>query len=442
MVADALRSECRGLNVDSGANLIVVGYLYGNPPQENSYTFVIKYDETLNVIWEVVSSGNGGGQPWAVTVGPTNEIIVGGRFWGTLTLGDHSVTAHPFTYNSFVAKISADGATEWLRAGGSTQPESHDEGATALAVDDSGSVYVAGQYRRTATFDGHTVPIIGGRDLYVIKYSHEGVIQWLDHFGSTGYDWASDIMVRSDGSITVTGLSLGAMFLRHISDHGRKLCHGVADGSSSGSVLLANEDGVTYLVGRVMDAAFQFGSTTIPYSSASFVAPIDGCAIASQPLIVTAPQVSVFGGSASTTHDGDFIIAAHFGGAIVLDPDSSSPITLSAPGGAVRAFVARVLPAHVSTEPPIRTESEAPFTVFPNPTGYLTKVRLCVPFDQPARVEIIDLLGRRVSVVLDEPLEAGTHTRTFDASALPSGVYLVRLTAGGRSETRKVVVAR
>jgi putative ABC transport system permease protein len=48
-----------------------------------------------------------------------------------------------------------------------------------------------------------------------------------------------------------------------------------------------------------------------------------------------------------------------------------------------------------------------------------------------AAVEVVvyDGLGRRVSVLLDKAVEAGTHRARIDASALPAGVYLVRVTA-------------
>ena len=60
----------------------------------------------------------------------------------------------------------------------------------------------------------------------------------------------------------------------------------------------------------------------------------------------------------------------------------------------------------------------------------------------PARLEVFDLLGRRVSTLVDGPVAAGPQTATFDARGLPSGTYLVRLTGGEASVTQTVTVVR
>ncbi len=62
------------------------------------------------------------------------------------------------------------------------------------------------------------------------------------------------------------------------------------------------------------------------------------------------------------------------------------------------------------------------------------------------RLEVFDLTGRRVAVPLDAPLAAGTHTVAWNGAdaggrRLANGVYLVRLDAGGRRETRRIVLA-
>jgi hypothetical protein len=45
-------------------------------------------------------------------------------------------------------------------------------------------------------------------------------------------------------------------------------------------------------------------------------------------------------------------------------------------------------------------------------------------------------------VLVSDEKPAGSYAVKFDAVGLASGVYLVRLTAGGLSATRKMVVVR
>jgi hypothetical protein len=52
------------------------------------------------------------------------------------------------------------------------------------------------------------------------------------------------------------------------------------------------------------------------------------------------------------------------------------------------------------------------------------------------------MLGREVSVLMDENKQAGIHTATFNGDGLASGVYYYRLTTPGHVETRKMALVR
>ena len=52
------------------------------------------------------------------------------------------------------------------------------------------------------------------------------------------------------------------------------------------------------------------------------------------------------------------------------------------------------------------------------------------------------MLGREVSVVVDEKREAGVHKVTFDGSGLSSGVYFYRLRTGKVVLTRRMTLVR
>ncbi|PSQ87072.1 MAG: hypothetical protein BRD30_08965, partial [Bacteroidetes bacterium QH_2_63_10] len=61
----------------------------------------------------------------------------------------------------------------------------------------------------------------------------------------------------------------------------------------------------------------------------------------------------------------------------------------------------------------------------------------------PATVVVYDLLGRRVTTLYDGTPTPGQQQRVqMDASTLPSGAYLLRLRAAGRTETQRVTVLR
>jgi hypothetical protein len=79
----------------------------------------------------------------------------------------------------------------------------------------------------------------------------------------------------------------------------------------------------------------------------------------------------------------------------------------------------------------------------PNPFAVSTSFALTVPQSGPTRVEVFDVLGRRVAVLHDGPLAAGPeHHFTLHAAALPSGLYVVRASGEGFTQTRRVTLSR
>jgi len=55
---------------------------------------------------------------------------------------------------------------------------------------------------------------------------------------------------------------------------------------------------------------------------------------------------------------------------------------------------------------------------------------------------VYDLLGREVSVFVDEVMGAGRHESKFDARALSTGVYICRLRAGSSTALKTMVMLK
>ena len=77
----------------------------------------------------------------------------------------------------------------------------------------------------------------------------------------------------------------------------------------------------------------------------------------------------------------------------------------------------------------------------PNPARGEVTARFALPDARPARLELLDLAGRRVAA--REVSGAGAHAERFgDLGALAPGVYLLRLVHGGAVRTARVAVIR
>ena len=80
--------------------------------------------------------------------------------------------------------------------------------------------------------------------------------------------------------------------------------------------------------------------------------------------------------------------------------------------------------------------------VYPNPFSKEANIRFGLPTSSEATLVVYDVWGREIARLIDEVVTPGWHEITWDASRLPSGVYVYRLTAGGHTDTRKAIVVR
>ncbi len=79
---------------------------------------------------------------------------------------------------------------------------------------------------------------------------------------------------------------------------------------------------------------------------------------------------------------------------------------------------------------------------YPNPFNPATKINFTVPQSTNVSLRVFDVLGREVSILVNEFKAAGYHSVSFDAKNLTSGVYFYTLSAGGFSQTNKMLLVK
>jgi len=79
---------------------------------------------------------------------------------------------------------------------------------------------------------------------------------------------------------------------------------------------------------------------------------------------------------------------------------------------------------------------------FPNPFNPSTTFSFSIAAAADVSLRVFDVLGREVSRVVGERMDAGTHRREWAAGGLPSGVYYYRLQDGAFSATRRLILLR
>jgi len=79
---------------------------------------------------------------------------------------------------------------------------------------------------------------------------------------------------------------------------------------------------------------------------------------------------------------------------------------------------------------------------YPNPFRHSTSIAFRLSMEGRIRVIVTDLLGREIARPADGIFRKGTHTLMFDATSLPSGMYLYRLETEAETLQRHMVLLR
>ena len=109
------------------------------------------------------------------------------------------VGSYPF--DLLMASFTSTGDTRW-----SHRFASGADGGSSVAVDGSGSVYIAGYFRGTIDFGGGPLTSTIEHDgIFVAGFTGSGTHRWSHHFGSSDDERGIGVAVDASGIVYVTG---------------------------------------------------------------------------------------------------------------------------------------------------------------------------------------------------------------------------------------------
>lgn len=79
---------------------------------------------------------------------------------------------------------------------------------------------------------------------------------------------------------------------------------------------------------------------------------------------------------------------------------------------------------------------------YPNPFNPATTILYSIPYSNHVTLEVYNILGQRIKKLVDELQYEGNYKITFDASELPTGVYIYRLKSGSYVESKKMLILK
>jgi len=79
---------------------------------------------------------------------------------------------------------------------------------------------------------------------------------------------------------------------------------------------------------------------------------------------------------------------------------------------------------------------------YPNPFNAQTSLHFDVPQQSRVQITIYNIMGQQVARPVDRPFGPGRYRVAYDASGLPSGMYLVKMTAADYTKIGKMMLLK
>ncbi len=177
--------EALAMTLDSSGNLIITGKDSTNPDFD-FYTSKFSADGT-SILWNMPYDAPSEGNDTAVdvVVDSNDDVIIVGDSWNSTNL-DFDFLA--IKYNEVLGTV----ATGWPQF--YAAPAGGDDRATAVAVDGSDNIYIAGYGQGSTT----------GDDYILVKYLPDGTLDWaVSYDDSSGVDKATDVAWGGGGVVVV-----------------------------------------------------------------------------------------------------------------------------------------------------------------------------------------------------------------------------------------------
>lgn len=442
--------QAYAIAIDKFSNVYVTGGSYNDSSLFDYCT--IKYNSSGVQQWVKYYDGSAHGIDAATKIAVDNA----GNVYVT---GESSLGGYSFIYTTI--KYSTEGMQLWVRSYGVGGTETY---ARGIAVDDSCNVYVTGAnnsisptYTNAVTIKydssgnqlwvqtymvaeansialdkynnicvcGFIPGLITHYDYLTIKYSSSGVQQWVRRYNgdSTTYsDYeANSVDVDYIGNVYVSGFSS--------SDQGSAMKFCTVKYSCIGDLIWVRRDTDTlrsqntfmtidrnssvYVTGSVSHLPSYSSYSTTKYDSSG----------------------SQKWGVEYNSQNGDSY-------PYCLKVDQNFNVLLTGGNGASMITIKYSQPVGIYVNKDFIPDKFELYQNYPNPFNPSTRFKIQIPKLSDVKIFIYDVLGKEVTILVNEQLKPGNYEVEWNASEYPSGVYFYRLEAGDFVNTKKMVLVK
>lgn len=398
---------------------------------------IVKYDNNGNIIWNYASSR---GYIFVKTDKLNNVYVAGG--------------------NSYfcVAKFNTVGSLLWEKI--YTDP--HDNRIEDMALDAEGNVIVTGSSFTNSTNDD---------DFLTVKYSTDGNILWAKKYngipGDNGNDIAYGIVTDTSNNIYISGWSdeqnFADLFTMKYSPEGNIMWTSSRYPYAVGYDNTIDSLGYIYSVGKTYSPA---GYVTIKYDLSGNIlwAKTIQAPSGFEPLprISLDKYRSVYISCATARSGGGVNLAvvkydnngnqqwiaeyqrnSQVNEAYDMTVDKNNNVLITGKtGNDFTTIKFSQIISNIISEPSELVKDFKLMQNYPNPFNPSTKIEFEMPASAFVTLKVYDVLGKEITVLINQTLHQGKHSIDFSGSHLASGIYFYRLETDRSIETKKMFLLK
>ncbi len=467
--------------IDNAGNVYVTGWSRSSNDYGSEDYCTIKYNTNGIVQWVARYDGAVNADCYyydyakAISVDASGNVYVTGESWGNDILNGDYLTV----------KYNSSGVLQWAKR--YNGPSSKEDFASSLSLDAGGNVYVTGKSFQNGK----------GFDMLTVKYNNTGAQQWTARYDGPAFldDAANEVKADLSGNVYVTGSSNGgstkldyATIKYNTAGQQqwlKRYTNPRMNDTDAATGLDLDVYGNAYVTGYSKSplssgAAGAYNYVTIKYNSAdgteSWVNSYDGiyndkafdikvifkpCATdksGGYNTEIPCWEIDVFVTGQSQVAGGSYDIATlkyGEGGGLLWTSKFNGPAntndaaySISASGSYPVIYAGGSFSNDygiigiTQTRPEQNGDMEGISLNYPNPFNPETNIYFNLIRESHVKIAIYDMLGRTVSVLLDDDMMSGSHFVNWNAANFNSGVYFYRIETSYSSETKKLVLIK
>ena len=174
---------------------------YSGQSGDGEDCWVVKLDQTGEIIWDQNFGGSGEDSPDQLIQSEDGNYIICGR----TSSQDFDVTDPQGANDGWILKIDGEAQLIWSKALGGSETD----WIRSIVKAQDGGYFFSGY---SESSDGSVLTNYGGHDCWFGKLSETGQILWSQNLGGSSDDRASSMSIQENGTIVVAGYSTSSDF--------------------------------------------------------------------------------------------------------------------------------------------------------------------------------------------------------------------------------------